>query len=95
MPRITFLPSGVVADAVAGATVLEAAHGAGVEIKSACGGVGACGSCHIIIRCDAGGLEPASDREEEVLEKASGLTLNSRLACMAKVTGDVTVEIPG
>ena len=40
-------------------------------------------------------LEPATDSEEDLLDRAWGLTSTSRLSCQAKIAGaDLTIEIP-
>jgi len=40
-------------------------------------------------------LEPAEEKEEDMLDKAWGLEPTSRLSCQAKVEGeDLTIEIP-
>ena len=49
------------------------------------------------VRSGVESCQPASDDEEDMLDTAPGLTLNSRLACQAVPDGscDVVVEIPG
>ena len=40
-------------------------------------------------------LDPATEKEDDLLDKAWGLELTSRLSCQARMKdGDVTVEIP-
>ena len=40
-------------------------------------------------------LEPASEKEDDLLDKAWGLALTSRLSCQAKVADSpLTVELP-
>lgn len=75
-------------------SVLDIALTHGINIEHACGGVGACGTCHVIVEQGMGNLSPASDEELDTVEKAPGVTPNSRLACLAVVSGDVTVRIP-
>jgi ferredoxin, 2Fe-2S len=76
-------------------SVLEIALAHGVHIEHACGGVGVCGTCHVIAEKGAGNLSEADDDEMDAVERAPDNTLNSRLACRAIVCGDVTVRIPG
>jgi 2Fe-2S ferredoxin len=76
-------------------SLLDIALGAGVHIEHACGGVGACGTCHVIVERGAGGLSEPSEQELDLIDVAPGNTPDSRLACMAVVGGDVTVRIPG
>lgn len=79
---------------VAEGCLLDVAIGGGVEIEHACGGVGVCGTCHVIVKSGAGNLSEPDDDELDVIDAAPGNTLASRLACKAIVNGDVTVEIP-
>ncbi len=66
---------------------------ADVPVEHACGGVGACGTCHVLVR---GPLPPADDDEEDILDKVPGTRPTSRLACrcMPDGRGDLEVEIP-
>lgn len=75
-------------------SLLDIALTHGVDIEHACGGVGVCGTCHVIVRNGAENLSEADDTEMDVVEEIPGNTLDSRLACRAVVQGDVTVEVP-
>ena len=75
-------------------SILDIALASGVEIEHACGGVGACGTCHVIVKEGMKNLSPASDEELDRVELAPGNTVNSRLACEAVVRGDVVVVVP-
>lgn len=101
---VTFLPAGVTV-AVDEAkypygrhgragSLLDIALAHGVAIEHACGGVGACGTCHVIVERGAANLSEAQEAELDVLDNCPGNTPNSRLACEAVVAGDVTVRIP-
>ena len=66
-----------------------------VEIEHACELSCACTTCHVIVREGFASLEPATDSEEDLLDRAWGLTSTSRLSCQAKIAGaDLTIEIP-
>jgi 2Fe-2S ferredoxin len=95
MPNVTFLPAGKTVQARQGETLLEVALRGGVAIPHSCGGFCACVSCHVMVKSGSEHLSPMEECEEEKLDRARGLTLTSRLACQARVLGDVTVEIPG
>ena len=107
MPKVTFLPEGKTVEFESGKlpydehgkpeSVLDVAINFGVQIEHACGGSCACTTCHVIVKQGDDNLSPnpADDDELDRLDQAPGLTLHSRLACQAVVTGDVTVEIPG
>jgi len=94
MPRVTILPDAKTVEVPRGTTLLEAAQRAGALLGAACGGVCACSSCHVIVREGCDSLEEASERELDVLDRAFGVTANSRLACRAQLgEADVTFEI--
>jgi 2Fe-2S ferredoxin len=49
----------------------------------------------VILRQGFDSLEPAEEKEEDMLDKAWGLEATSRLSCQAKVTDqDLVVELP-
>ncbi len=75
-------------------SILDVAINFGIHIEHACGGSCACTTCHVIVKSGDSNLSPADDDELDRLDMAPGLTLHSRLACQAIITGDVTVEIP-
>jgi 2Fe-2S ferredoxin len=104
VPRVTFLPSNAGADIEIGGlpyrghgrpgSILDVALNLGVRLEHSCGGNCACTSCHVIVRQGERNLSAMDDTEADRLDIADGLTLHSRLACQAVVTGDVVVEIP-
>ncbi|MDU8923997.1 ISC system 2Fe-2S type ferredoxin [Pasteurellaceae bacterium LIM206] len=101
MPKIIFLPherlcpDGMVVDAAAGDNLLEVALDAGIEIEHACDGSCACTTCHTIIREGGDSLNEPSDAEEDMLDKAWGLEVDSRLSCQCRIGDeDLVVEIP-
>ena len=66
-----------------------------IDIEHACELSCACTTCHVVIKQGYSALEDATDDEEDLLDKAWGLTPTSRLSCQALVTDtDLTVEIP-
>lgn len=101
MPRITVLPhpecapAGASIDTAPGTSICDALLENGIEIEHACGKVGACTTCHVVVREGYGSLEEASDKEEDMLDRAWGVERQSRLSCQAIVADmDLTVEIP-
>ncbi|OIR58863.1 MAG: 2Fe-2S ferredoxin [Amphiamblys sp. WSBS2006] len=82
-----------------GETLLSALQRNNIFIEGACGGVCACATCHVVIdRKTFGRLQPASEREEDMLENAYGRTQTSRLACQVPVdksTAGMAAEVPG
>ena len=96
MARVTFLPAGKSAEVARGASLLEAADLAGVDLPSNCGGVCACTTCHVWVERGLDSLSEIEEREDDKLQEAVGLSAHSRLACQAKVGGeDVVVRVPG
>jgi uncharacterized 2Fe-2S/4Fe-4S cluster protein (DUF4445 family) len=73
-----------------GTSVLEAAAEVGVVIPAPCGGRGACGRCAVTVL--TGELEPPSDQEVAALARARVGSSEIRLACMARIAGDVTLR---
>ena len=96
MPKVTFQPAGRVVEAAPGTSILEAAEAAGVELPHNCGGVCACVTCHVWVEAGQASLAEPSEREDDKLSEAVGLTAQSRLGCQAVVAGaDLVVRIPG
>ena len=101
---VTFAPAGVTvevdpADYPFGShgqpgSLLDIALANGVHIEHACGGAGACGTCHVIVEAGGDNLAEADEEELDRVELAPDNTPDSRLACLAVVVGDVTVHIP-
>lgn len=92
--KVTFLPQQRTVEVREGASVLDAAVKGALPLEHACGGVCACSTCHVIVRQGFDKLEPASEREEDMLDNAPCLTPQSRLGCQIEVHDDLVVEIP-
>lgn len=92
--RVTFLPMNKTVEAKEGTPLLDIALDHGIELEHNCGGNCACSTCHIIVKEGMDHLTPIHVDEEDQLDEADGLTLSSRLACQARILGDVVVEIP-
>jgi 2Fe-2S ferredoxin len=77
-------------------SLLDIALGSDVDIEHSCGGVCACSTCHVIVRQGLASCNEASEDEEDQLEEAPGLTIQSRLACQTIPDGtmDLVVEVP-
>jgi 2Fe-2S ferredoxin len=96
MPKVTFLPGGRSAEVPSGASILDAADAAGVDLPSNCGGVCACTTCHVWVERGLDSLSGIEDREDDKLQEAAGLSSHSRLGCQARIgDADVVVRIPG
>ncbi|MEY3665210.1 MAG: ferredoxin [Pseudomonadota bacterium] len=69
--------------------------GEGISIEHACEMSCACTTCHVIVRQGYASLPAASDTEDDMLDKAWGLTSQSRLSCQVKVgQTELTIEVP-
>jgi 2Fe-2S ferredoxin len=77
-------------------SLLDMALGSDIDIDHACGGVSACSTCHIIVREGLDSCTESTEGEEDQLDKAPGLTPQSRLACQCVPDGskNIIVEIP-
>ena len=77
-------------------SILDFATSLGVDIDHACGGVSACATCHVVVSQGLSSCSEAGESEEDQLDKAPGVTPNSRLACQCIPNGkmDVQVDIP-
>ena len=95
LPHDKFCPDGMVVEAEPGTSILEVAHAHHIEMESACGGVCACTTCHVVIREGYASLNEAEEKEEDLLDMAWGLEATSRLSCQALLgTANLVVEIP-
>ncbi|MBW8759880.1 MAG: ISC system 2Fe-2S type ferredoxin [Burkholderiales bacterium] len=95
LPHATLCPEGKTIEAAPGTSVCEALLENGVEIEHACDMSCACTTCHVIVREGFDSLNEAEDTEEDLLDRAWGLTAQSRLSCQAIVAGkDLVIEIP-
>ncbi len=95
LPHETLCPEGKVIEATRGRSICDTLLDNGIEIEHACEKSCACTTCHVIVREGFDSLEPASEKEDDLLDKAWGLEMTSRLSCQAKIAEEpVTVEIP-
>lgn len=101
MPKLTVLPhevlcpNGAELEVPTGQSLCKALLDADIDIEHACEMSCACTTCHIVVKEGFDSLEPATDEEEDMLDKAWGLQAYSRLSCQA-VMGDedLTIELP-
>ena len=62
-------------------SILDVLLGHGVRLEHACGGNCACTTCHVIVKGGGNALSESDESEEDLLDKAPGLTPTSRLGC--------------
>lgn len=91
MQEVRFLPDDKRIVVRPGTSLLEAAQKAKVALRARCGGNAACLMCKVIVK-EPEGITPMMKNEERKL--GSLVCKGYRLACQARVTGKVTVEIP-
>ena len=77
-------------------SVLDVLLGHGVHLEHACGGNCACTTCHVIVKEGFDKLAEPEESELDLLDKAPGLTPNSRLGCQAVIEDDseITILVP-
>ena len=73
-------------------SILDVLLGRHIHLEHACGGNCACTTCHVIVKQGFNKLSEASEQEEDLLDKAPGLTPTSRLGCQA-VLEDQNAEL--
>ncbi|MGF7030462.1 2Fe-2S ferredoxin [Paenibacillus mucilaginosus] len=91
--EVTFLPDGRKVTVRPGTTLLEASRRARVTIRTRCAGKAACLMCKVRVTegMESGLAEPGKN---ERLKLGGQEQYGYRLACQAKVTGPVQVEVP-
>ena len=95
LPHEALCPEGAELDAAPGMSICDTLLANGIEIEHACEKSCACTTCHVIVRDGYESLDPPTEKEDDLLDKAWGLELTSRLSCQARMKGEpVTVEIP-
>lgn len=102
MPKLTVLPhpdvcpeGAVIENAPSGTSICRVLLDHHIEIEHACELSCACTTCHVVIKQGYASLEEATDTEDDLLDRAWGLTTTSRLSCQAKIgKEDLTIEIP-
>ena len=95
LPHEEICPEGAVVQAHRGQSICRALLESGIPVEHACELSCACTTCHVIVREGSASLAPSEEDEDDLLDKAWGLTPQSRLSCQAIVgEADLVVEIP-
>jgi uncharacterized 2Fe-2S/4Fe-4S cluster protein (DUF4445 family) len=101
--KVIFQPSGRRGEVETGINLIEASRQLGVDIEALCGEKKVCGKCKVRIETGTfqkygvtSGLEHVSDWQEEESKfiTPAERDLGFRLACAAKITGDLLVFVP-
>lgn len=88
--KVTFKPGNIEVEVGRGASIMDAARVAGVELESECGGRSRCGKCKVVAPKGVSRLTP---REREHLSPGE-IKDKVRLACQAKVLARAVVFLP-
>jgi 2Fe-2S ferredoxin len=95
LPHEEICPEGAVIKADPGTSLCNAMLDNGIEIEHACEKSCACTTCHVHVREGFDSLEESSELEDDYLDKAWGLDMESRLSCQALVGEEsLVIEIP-
>jgi 2Fe-2S ferredoxin len=95
LPHETLCPQGAEIDARPGTSICDTLLENHIEIEHACEKSCACTTCHVIVREGYESLDAPTEKEDDLLDKAWGLELTSRLSCQARIKDEpVTIEIP-
>lgn len=93
MPKVRFIDQQLEVEVPTGTSILEAAKKIHAPEGDACGGVCACSTCHVYVEEGDELLSEAEEEEEDILDKAFDVRMNSRLGCQAKVEGDGLIAV--
>lgn len=95
LPHLELCPEGTVIEAKTGISICDNLLEHGIEVEHACEKACACTTCHVVVREGYQSLNPAEEKEDDLLDKAWGLEPLSRLSCQAIVAdADLVIEIP-
>lgn len=95
LPHAELCPAGDELTVEPGTSVCDALLENGIAIEHACEMSCACTTCHVVVKQGYASLDEPDELEEDLLDKAWGLTPQSRLSCQAIVgETDLVIEIP-
>ena len=91
MPKVTFIPAGRCFEVAPGTTILVSAVQNGLRLRHDCTEA-ICGTDRVKILSGKEQLSEMNENEELTLEMMNA-GADERLACVARIVGDVTVEV--
>ncbi len=95
LPHEEICPEGTVINVEPGISLCDAMLENNIEIEHACEKSCACTTCHVYVREGSDSLQEATEDEDDYLDKAWGLDMDSRLSCQAIVGEEsLVIEIP-
>ena len=101
--HVLFMPSGLRGHVPTGTTVLQAAQRLGVDLESICGGQGKCRKCQVLPQQGefakhgiVSRVDHLSDLTDEEIHQQhrNRLPEGRRMACKARILGDLVVDVP-
>ena len=93
MPRVRFIDQDLEVEVPEGTSILKASKQIKAPEGDACGGVCACSTCHVYVEEGKELLSGAEEDEEDILDKAFDVRMNSRLGCQAKIEKDGLIAV--
>jgi len=95
LPHVEICPEGITFEAERGTNLIEALLKRDIKIEHACEMQCACTTCHVYVREGYHSLPEPKEEEDELLDKAWGLDMDSRLSCQIFLDDkDLVIEIP-
>lgn len=95
LPHAEICPEGKTFEGNPGMSLLDNLIEQGIDVEHACEKSCACTTCHVIVREGFDSLSESTEDEDDLLDRAWGLTPVSRLSCQAIVDDDnLLIEIP-
>jgi len=91
MPKITFMPANASFEVDNGTTILVAAVRNGLQLRHDCTEA-VCGTDRVKVLAGCENLSEKTDNEELTLDMMNAGS-EDRLACVARILGDVVIEI--
>lgn len=95
LPHASLCPEGREFELATGKMLCAALLDNGIDIEHACEMSLACTTCHVIVKDGFDDLEESTEDEDDMLDKAWGLSAASRLSCQVMMPDTpLTIEIP-
>jgi len=91
MPKVRFIPLHKEIEIKKGETLFKAARVHGIPIGSSCRGDCVCGWCKVEVVAGMENLSQPKECEKKLM-KSGNYEKNERVACSAKVYGDVSIR---
>lgn len=86
MAIVNFIKGNISVEVAENTILLDAIRRSGLDIETPCNGMGFCGKCKVIAK---GQLSDPMDGEKRIIDENK----HERLSCMAKIIGDVEVQL--